>query len=73
MSVQPVEVCVHVEMQIQLINGLNTRNTGSTIFGFSGSEIPKVRCKVFKQVKYDVKPYIPKKPSCMAGSSTHCL
>ena len=33
MSVQTVEVCVHVEMQLQLINGLNTVNTRFTIFG----------------------------------------
>jgi hypothetical protein len=33
MSVQTVEVCVHVEMQLQLIYDLNTANTRFTIFG----------------------------------------
>jgi hypothetical protein len=31
MSVQTVEVCVHVEMQLQLIYDLNTANTRFTI------------------------------------------
>jgi hypothetical protein len=33
MSVQTVEVCVHVEMQLQLIYDLNTANTRFTILG----------------------------------------
>ncbi len=35
MSVQTVEVCVHVEMQLQLINGLNKVNTRFTILASS--------------------------------------
>jgi hypothetical protein len=34
MSVQTVEVCVHVEMQLQLIYDLNTANTRFTILTF---------------------------------------
>jgi hypothetical protein len=35
MSVQTVEVCVHVEMQLQLIYDLNTANTRFTIYTLS--------------------------------------
>jgi hypothetical protein len=35
MSVQTVEVCVHVEMQLQLIYDLNTANTRFTIVEFT--------------------------------------
>ena len=34
MSVQTVEVCVHVEMQLQLIYDLNTANTRFTIISY---------------------------------------
>jgi hypothetical protein len=43
MSVQTVEVCVHVEMQLQLIYDLNTANTRFTInvFGAILYSVPK--------------------------------
>jgi hypothetical protein len=53
MSVQTVEVCVHVEMQLQLIYDLNTANTRFTIlFLFEAIQVWQICPKLpFLQVE----------------------
>ena len=48
MSVQTVEVCVHVEMQLQLIYDLNTANTRFTILYTSWSQLIKLQFNYLK-------------------------